>query len=403
MPGPQPGSVQIRTRQQLQRQWRLAVVLTLLLLFTGFIILHRLWQPAMSKRWILQAAMIAAYTLWLLRSGLKLNYHPHQQVLLADLGGGTWITLLRGMLIAMVAGFLFQPRPGSSSGNYWLSWVPGVIYLAAAGLDYVDGLMARISNHETRLGELLDIKIDALGLLIAPLLAVGYRQLPVYYLFVGIAFYVFRFAVWLREKIDKPCLELRPRPDARMLAGFQMGFVGIVLLPVFTPPATTIAAIIFMAPFLAGFIRDWAAVCGYLKTGPSLRARWEEGLDLFMTGLLPIFLRLLIVFALMILFKNTWTDAGLNRQAATNYFISPAGGTLLFWLLMLVSLMLVFGILVRSAALFAGLVLAWIMSQHETSWMQIVLFSSMIVLSLTGSGPFSTWQPEDKFIKKKLG
>jgi CDP-diacylglycerol--glycerol-3-phosphate 3-phosphatidyltransferase len=403
MPRFQPGPVQIRTRHQLQGQWRLAVVLTLLILFIGFIILDRLGPPGLRLRWILQAAIIAAYILWLLRGGLELNYHPLEQVLLPNLGLGTWVTLLRGMLIATLAGFLFQPHSVSIDGNYWLPWAPGVIYLSAAGLDYVDGLMARISNHETRLGELLDIKIDALGLLIAPLLAVCYRQLPVYYLCVGIAFYAFRFAVWLREKFDKPCFELRPRPDARMLAGFQMGFVGIVLLPLFTPPATTIAAIMFMTPFLAGFIRDWAAVYGYLKTGSLQRVCWKEALGRFPTGMLPIFLRLLIVFVLMVLFNNTWTKAGLNLQAASNYFTSSAGGTLLFWGLMLASLMLVFGILVRTAALFAGLALAWMMGQHETNWVQVVLFSSMIALSLTGSGPFSIWHPEDKFLKKKLG
>ena len=48
---------------------------------------------------------------------------------------------------------------------------------------------------------------------------------------------------------------LKPRPAARLIAGFNMGFVATALLPIYRPPATTIAATVFMIPLLSGFFR----------------------------------------------------------------------------------------------------------------------------------------------------
>jgi CDP-diacylglycerol--glycerol-3-phosphate 3-phosphatidyltransferase len=163
----------------------------------------------------------------------------------------------------MLAGFLFQPWPESNylPGPY--SWVPGLTYLAAAALDFIDGKVARACRHETRLGAFLDINLDALGLLVAPLVAVGYGQLPPVYLCVGLAYYFYVGGIWLRKKFSKPVTEPGPWRGARIIAGVQMGFVGVALLPLFKPPITTLTAYVLMVPLIAGFIRDWTIVCGY--------------------------------------------------------------------------------------------------------------------------------------------
>jgi hypothetical protein len=62
-----------------------------------------------------------------------------------------------------------------------------------------------------------------------------------------------------------------PWCGARVIAGFQMGFVGIALLPVVKPPVTMLAAYVVMIPLLAGFVRDWMIVCGYWKAGSFIR------------------------------------------------------------------------------------------------------------------------------------
>jgi CDP-diacylglycerol--glycerol-3-phosphate 3-phosphatidyltransferase len=45
------------------------------------------------------------------------------------------------------------------------------------------------------------------------------------------------------------------------MAGLQMVFLGLVLLPLLSPPITHVAAVLILLPFLAGFLLDWQMVC----------------------------------------------------------------------------------------------------------------------------------------------
>lgn len=249
---------------RLRARWWAAVGLCVLILLGGFLVFNQGHPRSNPFQWILQSTVIMICVLGLLRYGLGWNYQPEQKVLRSTLGYGTWLTIIRGALIAVLAGCLFQPWPPSMFNPAGKSWIPGLVYILASILDYLDGLIARTSDHESRLGAFLDINIDALGLLIAPLLAVCYGQLPIVYLSVGAAYYLFMSGIRLRKKYSKVVIELMPRRSARLIAGFQMGFVGLSLLPVFSPSATTMAAYVFMIPLLAGFVRDWCFVCGYL-------------------------------------------------------------------------------------------------------------------------------------------
>ena len=250
---------------RLRTRWWAAVGLCFMILLGGFgVLIHGRPQPKASQ-WILQSTLIMVYVLALVRVGLNLNYHPAQKVLHPTLGYGTWLTIIRGALIAVLAGYLFQPWPAAEFFPGRLSWAPGLLYITASILDYFDGRIARACRHETRLGAFLDIKLDALGLLIAPLAAIWYDQLPIAYLSVGLAYYVFKAAVRLRQKLSKTVIQLAPWRGARLIAGFQMGFVGLALLPVLKPPVTTLSAYGLMVPLLAGFVRDWMVVCGYWK------------------------------------------------------------------------------------------------------------------------------------------
>ncbi len=256
---------------RLRARWWGAVGLCFLILAVGLLVFNQEHPRSIGFQWILQSTVIMIYVLGLLRHGLGWNYHPDQKVLRSTLGYGTWLTVIRGALIAVLAGYLFQPWPVSGFFPGRLSWVPGLLYISASILDYTDGRVARACQHETRLGAFLDINLDALGLLIAPLVAVWYGQLPTAYVSVGFAYYMFRAGIGLRKKISKPVVEPGPWRGARVIAGFQMGFVGIALLPIAKPPVTTLTAYVVMIPLLAGFARDWMIVCGYWKSGSFLK------------------------------------------------------------------------------------------------------------------------------------
>jgi hypothetical protein len=83
------------------------------------------------------------------------------------------------------------------------------------------------------------------------------EQLPLVCLTVGLAYYLYQIGILLRKKFSKAVIDLIPRPGARFMAGLYMGFAGVTLLPLLRPPVTDIAAVIFMVPFLLGFLRDW--------------------------------------------------------------------------------------------------------------------------------------------------
>lgn len=261
-PGEKPDPAAVSAPSvHLSRQWWFALFLGAMVVITGAGV-HLYCCPSLSSvRGSIQIALVTTYILYLLRRNLRLNTRGKHQNLRASLGPANWLTLARGGLIAILAGFLLQTWPGSSDVSEWTNWIPGAVYLTAVVGDALDGFIAKATNTQTQLGEILDTRIDALGILVACLLAINYGQLSAYYISAGLAYYVLRFAIWLRRKTGRPCYEIPRRPGARMMAGIQMVFLGIVLLPLFSPQFTHIAAVFILIPFLAGFLLDWQRVC----------------------------------------------------------------------------------------------------------------------------------------------
>jgi hypothetical protein len=57
------------------------------------------------------------------------------------------------------------------------------------------------------------------------------------------------------------------------MAGVHMGFVGLALIPAFSATLLKHAAMLFMLPFLFGFVWDWLVVTGRL--GDEAADRWR--------------------------------------------------------------------------------------------------------------------------------
>lgn len=179
-----------------------------------------------------------------------------------DLGVPTTVTLVRGFLVAGVAGIVGVALHGSLSPPW--AWAAAAGYGVAAALDALDGALARRLDRVSRLGARLDTAVDAFGLLVAPLAGVLLGELAWWYLSVGAARYVFLVGRRLRERAGRPTFDLPPRASRRVLAGVQMAVVPLALAPgVFDswmPLVTGVAA----AALLCGFARDWGYVSGRL-------------------------------------------------------------------------------------------------------------------------------------------
>ncbi|EMA61755.1 CDP-alcohol phosphatidyltransferase family protein [Halorubrum lipolyticum] len=224
-------------------------------------LLLRLFPADAMGRWGLSPAVVAglcwAGQLWYVGYGLD----PGR------LTGGFWrrllglanaVTFVRGALYAVVAGFVVVPPETT------LAWVPALCYGVGVALDNLDGTVARTVGRETEIGRRLDMAFDTFGFVAAPLVAVAWGLLPVWYLSISAARYVFRGAVWLRELRGLPVGDLPDSDLGKYLAGVQMVFVTVALVPAVPTDLVWSLAPVVLAPSLAVFARDYLAVSGRL-------------------------------------------------------------------------------------------------------------------------------------------
>ncbi|RYY01420.1 MAG: CDP-alcohol phosphatidyltransferase family protein [Gammaproteobacteria bacterium] len=331
-----------------------------------------------ANQWLLQAGLTWGWVCWQLWQRRDLN-RPHSQApLYPNLGLANRLTLLRGGLIALAAGFLWQ----SSLEGVFL-WLPGLLYGLSAVLDRVDGFVARKSRRTSLLGSQLDMAFDALGLLVAPLLAVGLGKLHWSYLLLSVAFYIFQIAFWLRVRRGFPVYPMLPSMLRRALAGFQMGVVALVLLPVFEAQVTRTLGLAFMLPVLIGFGVDWLVVTGRIR-GTSLFTRFQ----FFSETFLQPALRLLMVVALV---------------AVCNQIESALTSGIFLFGLSLGAVLVLTGLGGRLGALLILLLLA---AQYPNTSLTLtaylLLFSGTGVL-LLGTGRFSPWQGDAAWINRHDG
>jgi CDP-diacylglycerol--glycerol-3-phosphate 3-phosphatidyltransferase len=218
-------------------------------------------------RWLVGTAVVAGYLLWFLRRSLGRN-HPGDAtreagvtgVVSPTLGVANAVTLGRGWLYAADAGFLFVVPPLDSPWR----WVPFLLYGTGAALDAVDGALARTVGRETALGTKLDMACDTVGFLVAPLVGVVWGSLPVWYLSISVARYLFKLGRGWRRRRGKPVYDLPESRVRRPLAGVQMAFIVAALCPLVPSTVVWPAAAVVVTPSLVVFARDYLVVAGFL-------------------------------------------------------------------------------------------------------------------------------------------
>ena len=374
----------------LRLRWVSLAILAGLFLACSALLLQREWQPEMAWRWLMLACLPTGYLLGVLWRGLALNSRPGEPALLPELGPGNGLTFMRGMLTAGLAGFLFLPLPPG-----WLAWLPGLLYTTAATADLFDGYLARRFNHVTRLGEMLDMSLDGMGVLIGAILLVQYDKVPVFYLMVGLARYVFVAGIWLRRRLGKPVYELAPSPLRRPFAGAQMGFIGVALFPFFTPPGTALVAACFAIPFLVGFFQDWLAVSGVIRRDLNVNNPGSGSAIQILTTWGALILRLLVAITFVWLLVR---------------FLIPAPGfdplalfSMMIFFGFLGGILLVLGAAGRVAALAVLFSLGILLRFTPLGIVEIFLIVGASAVFYLGTGAYSVWTPEKQLISKRLG
>jgi CDP-diacylglycerol--glycerol-3-phosphate 3-phosphatidyltransferase len=223
-------------------------------------------------------------------------------------------------------------------------------------------------------------------------LIVQYGQVQPWYILVAVARYFFVAGLWLRRRFEMPVFDLPPSLTRRMLAGLQMGFLALMLWPIFTPPGTYLAAVLFGLPFLLGFAQDWLYVSGALKPSGPARRTWAPA-----AALTARLTAVVLVGAPAVLWLSGQTPPGWNPVALSTGLIVAAG--LQFAAVGLIGL----GAAGRAAALFA-LILTGL--EQLTLGFSLGLglqVAALIAVLYLGTGPVSIWTPEDFLIYRRAG
>jgi CDP-diacylglycerol--glycerol-3-phosphate 3-phosphatidyltransferase len=401
-------NMQQNPMQRLRKQWILVTIMSAAAALAGSVLLFATWHPDYALRWLLFALTGCAYLSGFLWTKLSENHRVDESQVLPSFGAGNALTMLRGILLALLFGFIASPRPAG-----WLAWLPASVYTMAAILDPLDGYLARVTNYTTRMGESLDLKLDGLGVFVAAILAVRYGQAPAWYLLVGIARYLFVGGIWLRKRLGKPIYRVPESPHRRPFAGAQMGLLAVILWPVFSPPGTHLVATVFAVPFLVGFGWDWLAVSGAIRPDDSRHAPGGmPGADRaaafrrqFLSTWLPLILRVSLVAVLVLVLTHRLPRYFQELLSPSSLFAVTTN-----WNIMLSLLLLFFGTLLLAlgaAGRMATLAIMFSVGLHQhisaPGIIDFLILTAASALFYLGTGAFSLWKPEDGLIRKRLG
>lgn len=246
-------------RPGLEREFALVATGFALSLVAIVLVVARVGGTTVAARWTVPTTAIVVLELWYLHRHLESN-HPEgaTRQVYESIGLANHLTMVRGGLFAATGGFvLLQPR------NV-IAWLPALLYGTGSALDWIDGTLARASDRLTVLGERLDIAFDSIGFVVAPVVAVVWGRLPVWYLSLSAARYLFLAGTAWRRHRGRPVYDLPASPVRRPLAGLQMAFISLALAPLLPVGTVHTLAIVALPPSLLVFVRDYLAVAGHL-------------------------------------------------------------------------------------------------------------------------------------------
>lgn len=350
--------------------------------------------------WLPGTALVAGYVLAFCRARLHLNHRPAEPDVLGKLGPGTSLTLLRGLLVAPLAGLLFLPRLEGA----W-AWLPAVLYTASDVADYLDGSLARRARHATRLGEVLDMELDGLGLLLAVAVAIHYGQLPVGFLAVGLARYAYQVWTLVWQRLRGRLREIPASMARRAIAGLEMGFVSAALWPI-TPPSLALwAGWIFAIPFFLSFGRDALVAAGWVDVTSSRYRAVRSALLQVVTRWAPPVMRAALV---VVWGPVTWARLGdlpsWSAALAEAGVAQPVLMAAVYAGIQALGLVAVAaGVLGRTASLLLITAHGLAMAALGVTPAGLVGVGLAAALLIVGTGPVSIWSPEGEWLGKRRG
>jgi len=373
-----------RRLASLRRQWLWVAAAYLIVLGSGYAGILRVWPAPDAARWLLLAVATMLVQMVILGWALQFNHRPDEAVLFPTLGMANGMTLARGILTCLMAGFLFGPQPQGA-----LAWAPAILYMAERVIDFFDGFVARYTRRESKLGGILDMEFDGLGILIAVGLGIQYGRLPVWYLILGLGRQLFVLGMWIRTRLGKPNFDMTASDHRRVIAGIQTSFIAVVLWPTWTVEVAMFTAWLFAVPLVLSFVRDWFVVSGVLAPLSAPYRRVRRDAKRVVEQWLPLVAR-----------------AGGTALAILLLWPLAESEQWNVWAILLTGLMIVcflLGILSRGAALAIAFLAGFHAVHAGLNPDNALLLACAVLVLHTGGGMLALWQPEEYYVHAKLG
>lgn len=165
-----------------------------------------------------------------------------------SLGLANQVTLGRGVLICVVAGFIPFNEYAQTH-----AWTVASITLIALILDGVDGAAARRTRSHSAFGARFDMELDALLILILCGLTIVMGKAGPWVLLIGLYRYMFVAAGWLYPALVQPLPESFRR---KTICVWQLVTLMICLLPLITPLMATGLLALALALLTYSFMKD---------------------------------------------------------------------------------------------------------------------------------------------------
>jgi len=232
------------------RRWSLATIAGSLLATLAVLVLDAGWSGGPPDSFLAGVGIVLLVEfgiLWRLLSPIDPTTGARPITL------ASWVTIGRGVPVALLAGFLFVP---SVTGT--IAWIPAALFAAATLFDAVDGSIARASDSVSELGGRLDDEIDSLAILVGTIVSVVHGLAPAIFLAVGLAHYAFVFGLLVRRWLDRPTTTLEPSQFRRIVGAATMLTIWLVLLPGLGGRYLVGGLLV---PFSISFARDWLVAC----------------------------------------------------------------------------------------------------------------------------------------------
>lgn len=169
-------------------------------------------------------------------------HHPF-----APFGPANYVTMVRAALVALAAALLVEPP---TAGMAWL--VVGTTAVLA-GLDGLDGWLARRTGLASAFGARFDVEVDALLILVLSLFVWSHDKAGAWVLACGLMRYAFVAAGWVLPWMAGA---LRPTLRGKSVAVAQFAGLALALTPMVPRPASALVAAVTLATLVWSFAVD---------------------------------------------------------------------------------------------------------------------------------------------------